>query len=417
MSIKNRSRSILLAALLLLNSLLEAQTGGYAGFSSVQRLSWIGDGNVLRYEVQVEREDEDGFRIVVREFTDECFIELSLPQGKYHYRVIPYDFLNRPARGTEWANFEVRTVHRPELDLNLLAIFYIGENDVHTLYISGKNMEKDSGFSLQRPGAAPIVPYAHYILADSGQAWLFFSKNQLIPGTYEIIIKNQSGLETRGGAITISYLESGPEPKPESKPKAEPEPKPISKPEPEPEGEPEPEEEPDGRIEDRKPFDITLSAAWMPLIPIYGEAAVSFKENLSLSGAAIRLGIISSKPDFLNFGAELAASWFIFGAVPHGETALQHVVTADINLLAQKRLTNQAMALTYRLGAGLSLHPGSQELIPQPITQSLFVNAGVSFRLAPLKHFFLEAGLDYTHVFTYFPMGIFRPWLGVGCRF
>ena len=74
-----------------------------------QRLTWVGDEYAMRYEVIIEQEAEGAYISVLREFTEESFIEVSLPAGKYRCQVIPYDFLNQPVPVTEWMNFEVRS--------------------------------------------------------------------------------------------------------------------------------------------------------------------------------------------------------------------------------------------------------------------------------------------------------------------
>jgi hypothetical protein len=72
-----------------------------------QRLTWTGDEYAMRYEVVIEREEAGEYHNVLREFTGESFIEISLPSGKYRCQVIPYDFLNQPVPVTEWMDFEI----------------------------------------------------------------------------------------------------------------------------------------------------------------------------------------------------------------------------------------------------------------------------------------------------------------------
>ena len=72
-----------------------------------QRLTWEGDEYTLRYEVIIEKEEGGAYNQVLREFTKESFIEVSLSSGKYRCQVIPYDFLNQPIPVTEWMDFEV----------------------------------------------------------------------------------------------------------------------------------------------------------------------------------------------------------------------------------------------------------------------------------------------------------------------
>jgi hypothetical protein len=76
-------------------------------YAQNQRLTWVGDENTMRYEVIIEKEEAEEYNNVLREFTEETFIEVSLSSGKYRCQVIPYDFLNQPIPVTEWMDFEV----------------------------------------------------------------------------------------------------------------------------------------------------------------------------------------------------------------------------------------------------------------------------------------------------------------------
>jgi len=73
----------------------------------VQRLTWAGDEYAMRYEVIIERNENRRYTVFFRDFTEEEYIEVSLPPGNYRYQVVPYDFLNSPVHVTEWVEFEV----------------------------------------------------------------------------------------------------------------------------------------------------------------------------------------------------------------------------------------------------------------------------------------------------------------------
>jgi hypothetical protein len=407
----NKPRCFFLPVLLLLNAFLNAQTTEYTEFGSVQRLAWTADQYALRYEVLVEREEGDEYRRIAREFTDKPFIELSLPQGKYRYQVIPYNFFNRPAKGSEWKKIEIRAALNPELYYILPEIFYIGDDDVYTLFISGKGIESEAEFSLQGPGAASIVPYTKQILEGGSQARLFFNKGQLLPGVYELHVRNPSGLETRGAALTVAY------PEPETEPEHGPEPA-------------EPEVKAAAPAKPRPPLDIGISAAWMPLFPIYGENGLFFGNTPSLVGVAGRLDLVYSKPAVLNLGLEFAGSWYIFHPAVKGDEMSSDYIrdanaaTLTLNFLAQKYFPNQAMSLRFRLGMGLTIPPDNER---PPMAQNLYypllnmesfhASIGFSFLWYFQKHFYLESGLDYLHQFSEIPSGCFRPWIGLGLRF
>ena len=71
------------------------------------RIAWTKDNYALRYEVLIEKEENNEYSPVLQEFTEEPFIYFSLPPGDYRIRVIPYDFRDIPAEGTEWKTFRI----------------------------------------------------------------------------------------------------------------------------------------------------------------------------------------------------------------------------------------------------------------------------------------------------------------------
>jgi hypothetical protein len=97
---------VLLCSLLIANCSFELHAQD-AGNRSVQRLSWTGDEHTRRYEIVIEKEDEGEYRELLREFTTELFIDVSLSPGKYRCLVITYDFLNQRGGGSQWMYMEV----------------------------------------------------------------------------------------------------------------------------------------------------------------------------------------------------------------------------------------------------------------------------------------------------------------------
>ncbi|MDR0442902.1 MAG: hypothetical protein LBH44_05810 [Treponema sp.] len=138
---------------LLLAPTLAAQSGGYyLETRYVQRLTWTVDGYALRYEVIIEKEDSGEYRRAVREFTGEPFIEVSLAAGQYRYRVIPYDFFDRPGTGLDWINFEVLPAQIPEIREPIVASPDAPEPESKTVYAE-KNVDVYIG-----PAWTPVFP-------------------------------------------------------------------------------------------------------------------------------------------------------------------------------------------------------------------------------------------------------------------
>jgi len=178
---------------------------------------------------------------------------------------------------------------------------------------------------------------------------------------------------------------------------------------------PEAKAEPVERIEYMKPFDIYAGAAWMPLLSLYGKNPFYAGEP-SLSGAAVRLGIVYSKTAVINPGLEFAASWQNCRSDSDYQRA--HSLAMNVNILFQKWTPNNRIALNFRLGAGLYMLLEVEDRQVSVISRhTADINLGLSFYWLILKHFYFETGIDYAHIFTEDNSGCLRPWIGLGLRF
>ena len=165
---------------------------------------------------------------------------------------------------------------------------------------------------------------------------------------------------------------------------------------------PEPKPEP---VKYQKQLNVYVNAAWLPLLPVYGEG---FGESLAIPSAAVRIGIVSDG-SLVNVGPELTAGWYTVGK--------QHMITGELNLVSQILFPNNAIALCFRIGAGLFLPIGEEGIpFPDSMLDAFYTNIGLSVRLVLWKHMYLEAGIDYAHLFTEIASGAIRPWIGVGIQ-
>jgi hypothetical protein len=72
-----------------------------------QRLAWVGDEYVFRYEVVIERDEGQGYYRYRKESAETPELRVSLPLGNYRYQVIPYDFLDQPGEASDWITLDV----------------------------------------------------------------------------------------------------------------------------------------------------------------------------------------------------------------------------------------------------------------------------------------------------------------------
>ncbi len=77
-----------------------------------QRIEWKGDSNALEYKVELQDMSSGNIQYIT---TEESYAELSLPAGKYRYRVYAYDFLGRQAGVSSWTDFEILKASVPQI--------------------------------------------------------------------------------------------------------------------------------------------------------------------------------------------------------------------------------------------------------------------------------------------------------------
>ncbi|MDR2700994.1 MAG: hypothetical protein LBB72_01020 [Spirochaetaceae bacterium] len=369
----------------------------------IQRLTWQADEFALRYEVVIEGkipeekpavseepalpeetalpegtelpvetvfpgdagEKEEIFLEVFRDFTDTASIEFSLPSGFYRYRITVYDLLDRPGEASEWARFEIIQALEPELHNFSPEFFYLDGNDPWILNLTGLNLSADAEVYLRHTeNGLTITPREYSGESSLSNARLVFDIQQLVPGIYEIYLKNPGGLDTIAGTFEIGF---------------------------------------------NKTPGIYIGAAYAPFIPIYGKLDRLENSPIFPLGAALRFGWVPFKKSWGHLGLELAPSWNGLSSGNGSNKVSFHFLGAEANVLYLKWLSNRITAVTFRAGAGLA--GTSDMLLPQ-------AQAGAAFLWFFHKPFFMETGIDFIHRFTgsnHSP-GYLRPWLGVGIR-
>ena len=167
-----------------------------------------------------------------------------------------------------------------------------------------------------------------------------------------------------------------------------------------------PNPEPKKATKKQNPFDIYLGLAWLPSVTIYGGNESSDK-NLSPYGAGLRLAIFSAKQNLFKFGIEGSSAWHLSPGDPP-----VHSLSFDFNVVA--RYLRGKAGLNFRMGVGVSLYINAS---PASVANQYagHANFGISVLWLPLKHLYLEAGMEYVQSFG--NSGSLRPLIGLGFRF
>ena len=353
-----------------------------------QRLTWERDEYALNYEVLIEVFD-NGYREYSRDTAKDNFIQVQLLHGKYRYCVTPYDLLGNRGESSEWKEFEVLPAYQPALNSFTPDVFYLDRNVERVITISGANFLEESEIYLQ--GITGTLYPDNVTIINNGSATLHFDDMKLVPGSYDIYIKNPGGLSVNSGKFVIGY---------------------------------------------RKPLDFFLKLLWTPVIPVSGYMKDIMGPNVNLAGLSFCFEAISSRRGNFNGGLELTASVIYFNPGvflqagnennPMGflDTGTEFLLTSfDLNIALQRRFNRGRMSVTFRFGIGIATVVDYTNNNNEQNDIVIQLNVGADYLVRLYRDLYLEAGLDFNnHVSSVSSgssdsTGLIRPRLGVVWQF
>jgi hypothetical protein len=346
----------------------------------VQILRWQAEEDVLYYEVEIEEQNWPFWEESIRAETEKEYVEVSLPPGIYRYRVRVYDLLGRQGTAADWMQFQVYLAKQPEIERFSPAAFYLDEDQNWTLNLSGRNLTDGIEIILQNQGRGDDIRVETIIAEQSEQrVQALFRFEQLNEGQYTIYAINPGGLAASLGTFRITY---------------------------------------------RKPVDINFSVGYRPLFPLYGLINDLFETGIFPLGYYMRLSVIPFKYKWGYIGFELEPSWNDFQTKNDNYEVQAQMLGLAISGIYRRWFSNQAVLLNHRLGGGfypvIDYHfiyaVGNTE--PKTILIPV-VSVGLSLQWYIRKSFFVEAGMNFIHMFTVDnpSPGYLVPFIGSGIQF
>jgi hypothetical protein len=348
----------------------------------VQRLSWGYDALAFRYEVILDQERNGRYVELLREGTEQNYLSLSLPPGRYRYAVGVYNLLDKLEYTMDRVYFEVLRALRPRILSFSPEEFFLDDGPL-LLALSGQDIAEGADIMIRVPGRPGRAIRPRQAATQGDTVLLSFGQEQLEPGDYEVYVRNPGGLEDSRGTIGIRVRKKEEPPAPEvasAEPAAE-------------------QAAQDASV-------IAVSAGYAPLIYLYGAllAADVFESPMFPLGVAARLQALPLKLDRISLGAALDVSWHWMEEQKDAYTVSAQLLEARLNLLCQYWLPNRIMALNLRLGGGLLLIKDFQfdygkggETLDSAY---LSLGAGLSFQWQVAGPFFIEAGATFTHILS-----------------
>ncbi|GHT77862.1 hypothetical protein FACS1894130_03470 [Spirochaetia bacterium] len=367
----------------------------------IQRLSWNQSDLALRSEVVLEELNGGQYRELLKQSSNDQTLLVSLRPGRYRYQVRVYNLLNQNEYSMPWVSFEVLNAVQPRIDGLSPAELILDGADRLEITVTGRDIDAGADWRLRFVGAEGPGIRPRSIRLEGNRARLVFLSAELAEGLYEVSVRNPGGLaDSRGVNVHPPIIV----------------------------------ETPDMSRQVGRP-DFMISAAYTPLIPVYGILFVpnTFTETFFFPGAALRFGVLpfrwgGKSPLTKRFGhylgAELGVSWYMLEETRERYTVGAQVLDSNIRILYQLWLPGRAMAVNVRVGAGvtavLDLYYDNGGDTNHFTGEYISLEGGLSLQLRLAKHLFFEAGMDFTHILSPddpSPPGYIRPSLGVLWQF
>ncbi|MDR2054048.1 MAG: hypothetical protein LBP80_11605 [Treponema sp.] len=349
----------------------------------LQRISWV-RSNAYYYEVEIERQVAAGaWQQVVKEKTEELFVEVSLAPGMYRYRILSYNVLGRVAATTEWAGIRVFATRDPKIERTIPEAYYVEQAaDDFSLTLEGVNLMENADVYLisKEEGAGRIMPESIQYSEGENSITLVFRTAGLGLGPYDIVVTNPGKLQTVYEGFAIKFQQA---------------------------------------------VDVNVSLGYAPLIPLYGYIFDSFSSPLYPASFYARVNVVPLKRLWGFVGAEFTPGVTLLETKEAAWTVHGVMMSFAVDALYQYWFSNRTMALNARLGGGFAVitgiyydHRDGSSSEPAGTVLPL-LNTGVSFEWVFWKDLFAEAGLEYTqHFSSRSPApGVLKFTAGVGWRF
>ena len=359
-----------------------------SGLLFFQRLTWEEARYAVRYTVILERKREnlDAYAEVLRRNTDQTHVDISVPPGDYRYRVLSFNILGLLDSQSDWEYFMILQALYPSiLDFSPRA-FYFDRLTPRIIVLEGENLLPEAEIYLEsqtaydEDGELIIIRPMEIIRNELGEnARLIFDDEELIAGSYEIVLKNPGGLVARAGLFRIAMA---------------------------------------------KPYDINLAGGYTPMLAVFGQKKYFLDHVLIPGSFAARASFVPFKWDIGFLGAEVSPFWAYISSDQNNYKTSAHLLVVNFDALYQYWMKPRLLAINGRAGFGIAgifnyhFVYSTGSVSDSTGTMAFSFNLGGSAQWFIYKQFFVEGGLDYIHIIhSEVPMGFIRLGLFGGYQF
>lgn len=351
----------------------------------VQHVAWKIDSSAYNYDVEIEIENESGgYSPRFRKETEFNYIEESLAPGTYRMRVTPFDVIGHRGQTADWTYFSVDMALDPNLSSFSPKVFYLDDDINFVLTLYGRLIFNDSEAWLvphSTNSAAPrIKPLRFEAEPSGGRARLYFDKDQLVIGSYDIYLKNPRGFDSMLGTFRITF---------------------------------------------KKTLEFNISASYSPLFPLTLEDdGPYFADSFIPAGFLLNAGIIPVNSNIFDIGFELRGGYNFISVSTNKYDFKGELWTIDGRLLIRRMFPNKTMAVNLKAGGGIGWgnfgFTFSNGYVPKTENSNyFFLAAGLSYQWFFIQTTYIEAGADYVHHIAIDALAndYIKPYLSLGWRF
>ncbi|MDR2478122.1 MAG: hypothetical protein LBD48_02280 [Treponema sp.] len=349
------------------------------------------------YVLILEQQRGNAFVEVLRRNVEVTSLRISIPSGRYRYRVLSFNILGRLDTASDWVYINIIQALQPSIFGFTPENFYFDRQALRIIELDGVNLLMDSeiyllrrkgraapeGESTEPPNAEDIILPKEVRRTELGEsAQLVFDEESLVEGVYDIIVMNPGGLEAQAGPFGISVA---------------------------------------------KPYDLNLSAGYFPLVRMFSSSAYVISQRAVPLGFGASFSFVPFKKDFGFFGIELNPFWAYWESETgdvRSPVSRSSLLSAQVNMLYQYWSKKNILAINARLGIGISgllgyqleYHTGKNSAPENFVFFSW--GGGVSAQWFFFKRLFAEAGINYFHIHdSNLPMGFLRFTVSGGWQF
>lgn len=422
-----------------------------------QKLEWEAEPYALEYKVEIKGASSSS---VSKEFiTQNCYVEFSMAPGEYLYRVLAYDFLGRESSCTEWETFTITKALQPKVNLKDVNVTVDGNSKRPvTIPVDVASITDES--TLVFVNAETGEKIEGIINTSKAEDGSVSSSSVVFPnvsiGEWKMVVTNPSGLSTESEPVSVSpagkKIVIGKSSVKTSEDQSQIKP-PVEvvhaveenvtdndqnddkeeKIEEKIEGKKEEEiaekkEEKIEEVKEKKPYvvqDINLLVG-MPIgFSLYDEFFNSLSNVIKMDWyVTAKIQWLFVDINNIQIGPELSFASLPFMYDNDSLSILTNTYLYQLNAVVKINLTDK-IGINAKAGAGVStISVSSRDYVNADSFEQakwfgyVCAQCGVSFVWIPAKHFIVETGVDFTHIFMPdVQSGIVEPYLTVGVRF